>query len=547
MSGIKLFKALLFPYIVINFIKSQIEYQTINLTKTEIKINNLKKEKYFYYFTPESKNLSNYYQIVVKDENSIATFDYYKHLISYYKDDPTFTNRSQTSNLGYPAIMWLNKAQIKNGFYLSVEFCKEKNILYNYYINIIPKNNGELILGDQYSYYITEDNQIMTFNIIGNLSKYQQTNTSNFVTIWVKGNRNISTKLEGKYIEKHSKHDAYIIKLDELKEFNYSLNIEATIGDYIYVGSSFLQGNENILGELYPKIYVDGLFGFLKKGLIEENCYQVNSIQQNYILKGLDDNNIEIPYENIMKSYHFYICIKIPKQINELFYYFQNFDVNINSYNYINYMHNRLITGFNYHNMLHGELIVGYIPVQVEENYNFLAFSIFSSEEKSKAYIINCDNYPLCPMKEEIQKGNYIQIQRQLSNFYYSFSKEEIDSNISPINKVKKVLVFTCNETGYNDYCDIYVNIYTDKTIIMPLKNPIQYKFISRGNEDNLLIKSYVFYQYRFPIIPFIAIEKISGNFNIIYDHAYYKNYYSFKKFSLLYFKFNKRYNFFED
>jgi len=171
MSGIKLFKALLFPYIVINFIKSQIEYQTINLTKTEIKINNLKKEKYFYYFTPESKNLSNYYQIVVKDENSIATFDYYKHLISYYKDDPTFTNRSQTSNLGYPAIMWLNKAQIKNGFYLSVEFCKEKNILYNYYINIIPKNNGELILGDQYSYYITEDNQIMTFNIIGNLSK----------------------------------------------------------------------------------------------------------------------------------------------------------------------------------------------------------------------------------------------------------------------------------------------------------------------------------------------------------------------------------------
>ena len=61
MSGIKLFKALLFPHIVINFIKSQIEYQTINQTKTEIKINNIKKEKYFYYFTPESKNLSNYY------------------------------------------------------------------------------------------------------------------------------------------------------------------------------------------------------------------------------------------------------------------------------------------------------------------------------------------------------------------------------------------------------------------------------------------------------------------------------------------------------
>ena len=127
-----------------------------------------------------------------------------------------------------------------------------------------------------------------------------------------KRNKNISTKLNNisKY-EKYSIYDAYIIQLDELKEYNFSITIEGTIGDFIDIGSSFFQDN---MGNYYVgrECYI---YGFLKRGFIEKNCFTSN----NYFpsLKIFDDINIDTKVKSI--SYGT-ICITLPSEINELFF-----------------------------------------------------------------------------------------------------------------------------------------------------------------------------------------------------------------------------------
>lgn len=53
--------------------------------------------------------------------------------------------------------MWLNKEQIKDGFYLTIESLDTGTNSYS--LNIIQNNFIELTYGEQYTYYVTEDNK----------------------------------------------------------------------------------------------------------------------------------------------------------------------------------------------------------------------------------------------------------------------------------------------------------------------------------------------------------------------------------------------------
>ena len=149
----KKIKILLYLIILFVSIKCKIEYETKIINNEILTIDNLTESQYYYHILFESQsNIPNYLKIISKEKNENS--DNYEYALSYYGQDSTFTNRIQLSKLSNSPIIWLNKEQIENGFYFSIECYTNK--CNGYYINIYPKNVPELILGQQYSYYVTK-------------------------------------------------------------------------------------------------------------------------------------------------------------------------------------------------------------------------------------------------------------------------------------------------------------------------------------------------------------------------------------------------------
>jgi hypothetical protein len=66
--------------------------------------------------------IPNYMKIEVKQNNITEKSDNSNLLLSYYQQDSDFKNRKQFSQNSYGnAFIWLNKDQIKNAFYFSIE------------------------------------------------------------------------------------------------------------------------------------------------------------------------------------------------------------------------------------------------------------------------------------------------------------------------------------------------------------------------------------------------------------------------------------------
>jgi len=139
-----------------------------NISEITKNYNSIKEER-FYFISRNDTNLSRYLKIELEcHQQKHEGYDnqiYNDYIISYYKDS-SFKERKQLSQSNITkAVMWLNKAQIKGGFYLSVE-C----FLYpcNYTIKTNFKDNVEIDFDRAYTYYVTEDNKEMEFNIKGN-------------------------------------------------------------------------------------------------------------------------------------------------------------------------------------------------------------------------------------------------------------------------------------------------------------------------------------------------------------------------------------------
>ena len=147
--------------------EKDIEIINIIFKNENITINNLSnQESYFHVeISPDINSLPNYIKISVADEGT--KFIVNKYFIYYYQDDSTFTSikqiskvEQQCSGVIYPFI-WLNKAQIKNGFYFKLQDDSQK---LPYKIEITPIDYCELNLDIQsYTYYITEENKEMSF------------------------------------------------------------------------------------------------------------------------------------------------------------------------------------------------------------------------------------------------------------------------------------------------------------------------------------------------------------------------------------------------
>ena len=110
---------LFFPLLI----KTVVSIKTINFENKELNLD-LSGEQNLYFTIKSQIDLPNYIKVITIAKlymHNIRWF-YPGIILSYYQEDSTFTNRKQLSlNSSDTTIMWLNKEQIKNGFYFSIE------------------------------------------------------------------------------------------------------------------------------------------------------------------------------------------------------------------------------------------------------------------------------------------------------------------------------------------------------------------------------------------------------------------------------------------
>ena len=183
--------------------------------------------------------------------------------------------------------MWLNKDQIKNGFYVKVENQDKNGNILKFQIDIMKYDYIELDTNKFFiKYYITEQNKNMNYLIKGE-KKFLEEYDNTAIIIWANGNKKIIANINATNYVKYSKYNAFIIyNLKHYDEYIFSVN--DSIGDLLDVGVIFLKNNR--FYEPFP-YSLEGILKILKKNTSEEIC---SDDSEN--IKYIDDINIKIPF-----------------------------------------------------------------------------------------------------------------------------------------------------------------------------------------------------------------------------------------------------------
>ena len=530
--------------------ESNIAVEELKLPNEDASIKELTGDK-FYHVIPSSQILSNYLKIIVKENSNSSNPNYGNRAISYYQTDKNFKDRKQLSqNNTDTVIIWLNRAQFKNDFYLSIEFenpCE-------YYINISNSEYVELYLDEKYIYYVNEENKEMNFFFKIAISWKAD------ITILAKGDKEITSTLSGVDYIKHSKYNSYIIELkNENNNYNVYFKVTGKIGDIINIGSTiFVQklNSTNNISPFFP-LRNSTYYGFLKKGLINNNCFISDLFHFDYakiLVIALDHDYNQIPISRgTFGEDNLIFCIDLKEvEYDELFYSF-SFQT------YISYFINsniilKTLLGFEYSFSITLDNYAGFIPLIPTENFKFLTFSINDSPSNedviSECSIYTCDNYPLCSLDSNDTERN-LPIKKYNEYYDITFRKDELGKNYSPISKEQKLIKikFTkLSSISENRRSEFSVNIYTEEINALHEldANSPAYKLIRNDQIEKIFFREEREDFFNNPYVKiYFIFEIISGNISIscniskntrntLINNYTYKNYYLYEIYSNL-------------
>ena len=458
----------------------------------------------------------NYLKIKIEGKGNNADTN---HIISYYQGDSNLKERKQLSqSLSGNSLMWLTKEQIENDFYFTVE-CAKNPCQYQVYLN--GTNIAELFLDEQYTYYVTKENKQMNFTIKGN--SYIDSITSEtdkyMITFWVKGNKKINCEIEteGDYFSKKSDKYNYFSKyLNEFKDNNkYIIIVNGEVGDLINIGSLLFYKTYFRL-TLESKLESNNFDGIELTNYLEpdnSNKYMFSKNLYNIIDFYEINNNYDINFSEDKSSFKYDTEI-IEAKDQELFYSYQ-FIKETKYNNQGNNKYSPQLLGVYYQRSIKEGTTIGLIPMKPENDFKSLIYEVNQfSNENIKVGIYSCNNYPLCHIdKESIDKS--INIENYNSYYYYEISKNELDTNFSPISKNQAILLITCEKGFHNNLCGVNVNMRTDKTLFYINEynriNPPLFTFIGKNNENKFLFSG-----ENKPI--FLNIQTFSGKIEIKSD-----------------------------
>ena len=522
---------LLILFISFIFCKFEINIKDINLEDNEMIL--LSENKSYFHFIPKSA-LNRCIKIIV-EEVLKKEDDYINHIISYYKDSEFKEREQMAQSVSDTTFMWLNEKQIEKDFYLSIECAKTPC---NSTIHIIPENSyPTLYLGQQYTYYITKDNEDLTFLIDIDLQNKTIVAVNNTFLIYARGSKYLNTKVnESEPDYQKEGYHIFLRKIEEVKEFRfYEFNIKSKPGSLIIIGVLLYGGEMD--DTLDNAILENGIeyTGILYKNVIEKNCFKLPK-NKNFTINYIPYDTYsygppEIKEENDnynLQCYSLYIGIENLIEFDVIFYGIQ-FIFNLTDDGQGMNKHPKILPNILYHRDIYEGDILALNQLEPEDNYKYLSFFAFS-ETKIKLLSYICDSYPLCPINSEaIKKAK--SIHKIFMSYSYSITKEEIGKNISPISKRQNIFLIKCEKGSRiirqeKEFCRIELFSYNNNT-----KIPSDIFLIySRKNDENHIypfqynrIKPEIFGE-RFYAIKVYSGDISFNNFNNNYTYLDYQN-----------------------
>lgn len=453
-----------------------------------------------------------YLSIQVSGEEKIII----NHVISYYQNQDLKERKQLSQSLTSNTIMWLTSQQIEKDFYLTVE-CAITKCQFTIILN--GKESAELNVNEQYTYYVTEQNKQMNFTLLCNNGDFEEDNT--YVAAWTRGNYDINAQLIGGESESYADNRYYRIKYRNFTNSTYILNVNGKEGDLINIGA--LLYPEYSDNAAIPKLTLqDGveITGYIQDGLI--NLFEINKDEE--ALGYYYDFNNKINRKSFSFNENRYILES--NENEKIFFSFQH----IKSTKYDEQGNNKyspLLDGIYYLKKINKGTTIGLIPMKPEDNFDYLTYEVFPFIGDMRAFIYECDNYPLCHInKDSIAKSIEIQ---GFQTFYKKFRKDEW-KNISPISKEQKMLLIHC-VTGLNgEYCISNINMKTNTKYINNTdffkEFPSRGKFLAKNDIDKFFLqgndnKKHLFIEIFSGSVE-VEIEPEKGLVNKTNNNSYY-------------------------
>ena len=186
--------------------------------------------------------------------------------IAFSNNDKTCLQREQLSYGIGRTQMWLEKNQLTNNKYINL-ICSSKPCSYR--LNLEARNTIEMDFNSEFNLYVTENNK----NVEIYFSSGEETDESDYVSIWAIGNKNVEAILEetdGDY-KKYSKNNIFKINKKTMNKNVFILTVTGEVGDVINIGSSTIYTN----GYTFLNVNKPEVKGYLEKEFSKEDCYEL--------------------------------------------------------------------------------------------------------------------------------------------------------------------------------------------------------------------------------------------------------------------------------
>ena len=442
-------------FLLFNSVKTQIVKENLTLSNEGLEVNLIEGDKYYY--VSLNSTADKYLLIIVLGENygtEEEHTNYINHVISFYKDSEFLDRKQLAQSQSEMSFMHLNKEQVGEDFYLSVE-CAKTPCKYNLSFTWI--DIPELLIGVPYTYFVSKENIKMEFAL--DASIMENYGDDYLILFYAKGSKYITTKIEGATYSKHRDYDAYLISGTDNEEQMVYLTVESRFGELINVGALlFEKDSENSDNALFEEIIDNGIetTGFIKKGVLEKNCFKIPKE------KGEPVEINVVPYDKVLiyNTFSEYNddynlkCINFTSfdndydQIDELFYSIQFiFDYKddgqgLNKYPII-------FPDTYYTRKYHKGNILVLDQLEPEDDYKYLSLMALSNYGDIKLYLYKCTNYPLCTIDSKAIEDSIL-IHHFYNLYTYSITKKEIGENITVISKTQHYFLLTC-EDGFQE------------------------------------------------------------------------------------------------
>ena len=448
---------------------------------------------------------SKYYKILynsstkptyLKIEVSNSNTQNHEYVIAFSSTDQECLEREQLSNGNGKAVMFLKRTQLNSNIYLNVK-CSSAPCSFD--LNLLGDNSIELNYNEQYSYYVTENNQDMDFDLVN--SDFDL-NDNEFLSLWITSNKNAEYSIDSEFeMKEYSKKQLNKLKLttNKINESIILVKVSAKEGDVINLGS-FITGNN------FLSINNQEIKGYLQKDFSNEDCYQFekndlyekseefylnvnfySKIAEIYFkdesgaevsdtIKTIDNGYFSQTFSPKTLNYK-YFCIRFPTKesskydINEIAYNVQLTDPK-QSETKLNLFQIQNLGQFYERRLQSGEIFLFSGPFF--EDVSKMTYDMLSEFGFPDLLFGECTNYPLCVYDE-------LKIENPKSINDHSSYKKTITEKKSPIDPEQNILVVKCIE---KETCGFKTLIYSDITYVNLIEKNIFTNYIN-NNEKN--------------------------------------------------------------